>query len=144
MIYKMRGRGEKRELRIRQERNDDVDMTELSRFCNMELDYSLFNYENSGKDLIFQLSERVELSSYLLKERNLEDILNIMRQCILFFKSILIKGFFLPFSVLDMDKIWVSEDGNVNFIYIPTDEMRVEKTLIDFFLVLLSCFYCRL
>ncbi|MGE9895720.1 hypothetical protein ACQQ97_02280 [Anaerovoracaceae bacterium SGI.195] len=138
MIYKLRGKGENREVRIRIQRDKDVDITEFSRFCNLEPNHSVFTCENSGRDFVFKIGDRISLSSYLEEERTLEEVLSLLEQCTGFFNFILINGFFLPFVMYDMDRIWISTYGEVSFMYLPTDGMDEGKNLIDFFVELLS------
>lgn len=138
MLYRIKGKGFDRTVVARPEAGMVFDRTEMARFTNLTLRHCLMCVDVSERFYAFQIGEKLSLGKFLEEERSLEEILGLIEQCVVFFKSIIDNNFFLSFVEYDFNQIWLDDDGKIHFIYIPTEDMRAGTRIIDFLLNILA------
>lgn len=124
MIYKIRKMSEGVYIKVKYESDESIDRLELSRFSNADLKYFITDTEIKGKSVIVKTDFDVTLSEYIKNKLSFQTIVLLLRECIEAIKSIVKNKFLLMYVDFNMEHIFISTSGSLQFLYLPTEEER--------------------
>lgn len=138
MIYKIRKNAEGISIRARYESGENIDRLELSRFTNANLNSFMTNVEVNGKSVIASTTFDTTLSEYIKNELDFQCILLLLKQCIEVVEEIVKNNFLLMYVDFNMEHIFVSSVGSLQFLYLVIEEDRYNSGVMLFIQKLLK------
>lgn len=138
MIYKMRKNSEGVYIKVKCESGENIDRLELSRFTNANLNSFMTNLEVNGKSVIASTTFDTTLSEYIKNELDFQCILLLLKQCIEVVEEIVKNNFLLMYVDFNMEHIFVSSVGSLQFLYSVTEEDRYNSGVMLFIQKLLK------
>ena len=130
MIYKMRKNAEGVYIKVKCESGENIDRLELSRFTNANLNSFMTNVEVNGKSVIASTTFDTTLSEYIKNELDFQCILLLLKQCIEVVEEIVKNNFLLMYVDFNMEHIFVSSVGSLQFLYLVIEEDRYNSCLL--------------
>lgn len=138
MIYKMRKNAEGVYIKVKCESGENIDRLELSRFTNANLNFFMTNVEVNGKSVIASTTFDTTLSEYIKNELDFQCILLLLKQCIKVVEEIVKNNFLLMYVDFNMEHIFVSSVGSLQFLYLVIEEDRYNSGVMLFIQKLLK------
>lgn len=138
MIYKIRKNAEGISIRAKYESGENIDRLELSRFTNANLNSFMTNVEVNGKSVIASTTFDTTLSEYIKNELDFQCILLLLKQCIEVVEEIVKNNFLLMYVDFNMEHIFVSSVGSLQFLYLVIEEDRYNSGVMLFIQKLLK------
>lgn len=138
MIYKMRKNSEGVYIKVKCESGENIDRLELSRFTNANLNSFMTDVEVNGKSVIASTTFDTTLSEYIKNELDFQCILLLLKQCIEVVEEIVKNNFLLMYVDFNMEHIFVSSVGSLQFLYSVTEEDRYNSGVMLFIQKLLK------
>lgn len=138
MMYKIRKVSEGVTIRVKYESGESIDMLELSRFSNANLKSFMTDVEVNGKSVIASTTFDTTLSEYIKNELDFQCILLLLKQCIEVVEEIVKNNFLLMYVDFNMEHIFVSSVGSLQFLYLVTEEDRYNSGVMLFIQKLLK------
>lgn len=138
MMYKIRKVSEGVTIRVKYESGESIDMLELSRFSNANLKSFMTDVEVNGKSVIASTTVDTTLSEYIKNELDFQCILLLLKQCIEVVEEIVKNNFLLMYVDFNMEHIFVSSVGSLQFLYLVTEEDRYNSGVMLFIQKLLK------
>lgn len=138
MIYKMRKNAEGVYIKVKCESGENIDRLELSRFTNANLNSFMTNVEVNGKSVIASTTFDTTLSEYIKNELDFQCILLLLKQCIEVVEEIVKNNFLLMYVDFNMEHIFVSSVGSLQFLYLVIEEDRYNSGVMLFIQKLLK------
>lgn len=138
MMYKIRKVSEGVTIRVKYESGESIDMLELSRFSNANLKSFMTDVEVNGKSVIASTTFDTTLSEYIKNELDFQCILLLLKQCIEVVEEIVKNNFLLMYVDFNMEHIFVSSVGFLQFLYLVTEEDRYNSGVMLFIQKLLK------
>lgn len=138
MIYKMRKNAEGVYIKVKCESGENIDRLELSRFTNSNLNSFMTNVEVNGKSVIASTTFDTTLSEYIKNELDFQCILLLLKQCIEVVEEIVKNNFLLMYVDFNMEHIFVSSVGSLQFLYLVIEEDRYNSGVMLFIQKLLK------
>lgn len=132
MIYKMRKNAEGISIRARYESGENIDRLELARFSNANIRGFISDSEIKGKCVVLQTTWDRTLLEYLENSLNFQAIVLLLRQCIDLVEDIVKNNFLLMYVEFDLEHVWVSNFGALQFLYLPAEEVRDDRRVMSF------------
>ena len=139
MIYKIRKNAEGISIRARYESGENIDRLELARFSNANIRGFISDSEIKGKCVVLQTTWDRTLLEYLENSLNFQAIVLLLRQCIDLVEDIVKNNFLLMYVEFDLEHVWVSNFGALQFLYLPTEEERASRRVMSFINEILGC-----
>ena len=133
MMYKIRKMSEGVSIRVKYESGESIDRLELARFSNANLSAFVSDAEIRGRWVVAQTTWEVTLSEYLENNLNLQTIVLLLKQCIDLVEDIVKNNFLLMYVDFDLEHVWVSNFGALQFLYLPAEEERQNSGFMNFF-----------
>ena len=133
MMYKIRKMSEDVSIRVKYESGESIDRLELARFSNANLGSFISDAEIRGRWVVAQTTWEVTLSEYLENDLNLQTIVLLLKQCIDLVEDIVKNNFLLMYVDFDLEHVWVSNFGALQFLYLPAEEERQNSGFMNFF-----------
>ena len=133
MLYKIRKMSEGVSIRAKYESGESIDRLEFARFSNANLSSFINDTDIRGRWVVAQTTWEVTLSEYLENSLNFKAIILLLRQCIDFVDDIIKNNFLLMYVDFDLEHVWVSNFGTLQFLYLPAEEERQTSGFINFF-----------
>lgn len=138
MIYKMRKNSEGVYIKVKCESGENIDRLELSRFSNANLNSFMTNVEVNGKSVIASTTFDTTLSEYIKNELDFQCVLLLLKQCIEVVEEIVKNNFLLMYVDFNMEHIFVSSVGSLQFLYLVIEEDRYNSGVMLFIQKLLK------
>lgn len=138
MIYKMRKNAEGVYIKVKCESGENIDRLELLRFTNANLNSFMTNVEVNGKSVIASTTFDTTLSEYIKNELDFQCILLLLKQCIEVVEEIVKNNFLLMYVDFNMEHIFVSSVGSLQFLYLVIEEDRYNSGVMLFIQKLLK------
>lgn len=133
MMYKIRKMSVGVSIKVKYESGESIDRLELARFSNANLGAFISDAEIRGRWVVAQTAWEVTLSEYLENNLNLQTIVLLLKQCIDLVEDIVKNNFLLIYVDFDLDHVWISNFGALQFLYLPAEEERQNSGFIKFF-----------
>lgn len=133
MMYKIRKMSEGVSIRVKYESGESIDKLELARFSNANLGAFVSDAEIRGRCVVAQTTWEVTLSEYLEQSLNFQTIVLLLKQCIDLVEDIVKNNFLLMYVDFDLEHVWVSNFGALQFLYLPAEEERQNSGFMNFF-----------
>lgn len=133
MMYKIRKMSEGVSIRVKYESGESIERLELARFSNANLGAFVSDAEIRGRWVVAQTTWEVTLSEYLENNLNLQTIVLLLKQCIDLVEDIVKNNFLLMYVDFDLEHVWVSNFGALQFLYLPAEEERQNSGFMNFF-----------
>ena len=138
MRDKMRKNSEGVYIKVKCESGENIDRLELSRFTNANLNSFITNLEVNGKSVIASTTFDTTLSEYIKNKLDFQCILLLLKQCIEVVEEIVNNQFLLMYVDFNMEHIFVSGVGSLQFLYLVTEEDRYNSGVMLFIQKLLK------
>lgn len=132
MLYKIRKMSEGITIKARYESGENIDRLELARFSNANMRGFISDGEIKGKWVVAQTTWDRTLLEYLENSLNFQAIVLLLRQCIDLVEDIVKNNFLLMYVEFDMERVWVSNFGALQFLYLPAEETRDSRRVMSF------------
>ena len=132
MMYKIRKVSEGVTIRVKYESGESIDRLELSRFSNANLKSFISNLEIKGKTVIVDTTFNTTLSEYIKNELDFQRVILLLKQCIEVVEEIVKNNFLLMYVDFNMEHIFVSSEGSLQFLYLVTEEDRYNSGVMLF------------
>ena len=132
MIYKVRKNSEGVSIKARYESGENIDRLELTRFSNANIRGFISDSEIKGKCVVLQTTWDRTLLEYMENSLNFQAIVLLLRQCIDIVEDIVKNNFLLMYVEFDMERVWVSNFGALQFLYLPAEEARDSRRIMSF------------
>lgn len=120
-------------IRVKYESGESIERLELARFSNANLGAFVSDAEIRGRWVVAQTTWEVTLSEYLENNLNLQTIVLLLKQCIDLVEDIVKNNFLLMYVDFDLEHVWVSNFGALQFLYLPAEEERQNSGFMNFF-----------
>lgn len=133
MMYKIRKMSEGVSIRVKYESGESIDRLELARFSNANLNAFISDAEIRGRCVVAQTTWEVTLSEYLENSLNFQAIVWLLKQCIDLVEDIVKNNFLLMYVDFDLEHVWVSNFGALQFLYLPAEEEKQNSGFMNFF-----------
>ena len=133
MMYKIRKMSVGVSIKVKYESGESIDRLELARFSNANLGAFISDAEIRGRWVVAQTTWEVTLSEYLENNLNLQAIVLLLKQCIDLVEDIVKNNFLLMYVDFDLEHVWVSNFGALQFLYLPAEEERQNPGFMNFF-----------
>ena len=125
-------------IKVKCESGENIDRLELSRFTNANLNSFMTNVEVNGKSVIASTTFDTTLSEYIKNELDFQCILLLLKQCIEVVEEIVKNNFLLMYVDFNMEHIFVSSVGSLQFLYLVIEEDRYNSGVMLFIQKLLK------
>lgn len=128
----MRKNSEGVSIKVRYESGENIDRLELARFSNANIRGFISDSEIKGKCVVLQTTWDRTLLEYMENSLNFQAIVLLLRQCIDLVEDIVKNNFFLMYVEFDLEHVWVSTFGALQFLYLPAEEVRDDRRVMSF------------
>lgn len=128
----MRKNSEGVSIKVRYESGENIDRLELARFSNANIRGFISDSEIKGKCVVLQTTWDRTLLEYMENSLNFQAIVLLLRQCIDLVEDIVKNNFFLMYVEFDLEHVWVSNFGALQFLYLPAEEVRDDRRVMSF------------
>ncbi|XVG95529.1 FHA domain-containing protein [Eubacteriales bacterium KG127] len=123
---------------VKMDSDEYLDVIELSRINNIGIRYFVEINDFEPKKAVFNVGDKKSLEEYLLEPKDIVSVKKFLDQIIRLFEFLMVNNVFFSNLHLDKNQIWIDDNDDLSFLYLPTEGEIINKYIIDLVLYYLK------